>query len=364
MLPIACDSLYCTKEGLKCTGCGTAHYCSPLHQKQAWSLHKKFCRHPERNVVVDGYRVCDAILKANDAVQFSLASKHFGELEFVGADDIVIHSVEEEERVVEVDDEETPSARRQYRLVCTAANYGNLANEDSVRAYWAYRSMASTFTLNSTLFYVLRAYQNAGYKCIVLDDVEIPLRDLEMNTLLVEPRRKVHHAFHQEFKEAAIMVVSVGGYGLDLSAGRFWLFGKELRPLIYCRHQLFGVTVGRFVRDFPQRMTDDYVESMFKNEENVVDGASVFKLAAAQLSLSLADHDACPARFRDVPVRTQQQKLNALALVTSDAFTEVVDRYLEKTHETCGLAHTVNTLGHCAQEAVAQTLMEESEEKK
>jgi len=384
-----CESIYCIKPGEHhCENCQSVYYCSREHQKADWKTHRAWCKRVEgssatRVLAVDGYRLCDAVLKANDVVQIALTNKHFECVERVSETELVVISKEEEpeelEPVVEevADDyqppelgggidiggngpDTIPQKHRRYRLVRTATDYGNLNNSDSIRSYWAYRSSNSTFLLNTTLYYLLKAYVEKGYKSVIFGKTVVPLVTegegaLQMRCILLEPHMRVHigkrweGATSDASKEVALMCVSVGGYSFDLSAGRFWLFDEfhQLRPLFFAPNKEFIKKLGRFVQDYKPKAVLMQMERMYtSNIDNVVQGASVCKLAMLHLGL-LLDHN-CPQRFRGTEIRTQQQHLAGLFLVTDQRFQTLVEQYLAKGDSR--LAQTVNVLAHCAEE--------------
>lgn len=359
-----CESIYCLKAGaFRCIACpegdpGAVYYCSEKHQKEGWPLHKSICKHPNRATIVDGYRLCDAVWKANDAVQTHLTNKHYDRIESVSDRDRVIHTVVEQYAapVEEVVEDGGSSAAgepqrlppQKYRIVDTASEYGNLNNYDSVCAYWAYRSMCSTFTLNNTLFYLLQAYQNRGYKTIVFRDTEIPLEELELAMIQVEPMVRVHNQQVEKWVTTTLHLVSVGGYGIDVSAGRFWIFERGQRPLLYMKKMLFVEAVGKLKWEYDKEAVARHLVNMFKNQDNVLDGASLYKLAMAHLGLSIKGAGQCPEHFRAVEPRLQHQKLTALCTVVEDGFADKIEQYVLSGKSP--LAHMANAAHHCIED--------------
>jgi hypothetical protein len=306
---------------------------------------------------VDGYRVCDAVLKANDAIRLSLVNKHFERLEQPEDDVFIVHSATEEHEapVTEVvdggggDGEEDGEPQRMYRLVKSPCDYGNRANETSIRAYWAHRSAEASFTLNTSLFYVLSHYKAAGYRNVVFGETSLSLDDLAPRIIVVEPSRRVYFDRRdddkEKKKEVVFVCLTLGNYTLDLSAGQFWRFDEALRPLLFKPHAEFARTLGRFVKELPTKGVSYELNKMFdENTDNVIDGASVYKLALMHLGLTL-DHN-CPVRFRGQEIITQQKKLMALRVIASGSFQKLVEQYMQKSASP--LAQTVNALGACA----------------
>lgn len=360
-----CESIYCRKPGvLRCHDCESVYYCDRTHQKADWKTHKAWCTlsRKKRALTVDGYRLCDAVLKANDAVQIALTNKHFERVDYSSETELLVRSAVEAEQpavqeLAEADDADGDVQHRQYRLVYTAYDYGNLRNSESLKAYWAFRSCVSTFLLNTTLFYLLQHYKAHGYRQVVFgSDVTLSLADSapEMRSLVLEPTMRVHIDERPDAdasREVALMCVALDGHTLDLSAGRFWRFEqRQFRPLYLAPDKEFVRSLGRFVRDYRPKAVALQRERMYTtNIENVIDGASVYKLALLHLGLPL-DHN-CPVRFRNVEIRTQQQRMAALFLVTDDRFQQLVEKYMQASDSR--LVQTVNVMGHCA-DAVAE----------
>jgi hypothetical protein len=353
----SCESIYCLKAGtLRCTGCEAVWYCSREHQRQNWPTHKAWCKlsAKERALTVDGYRVCDAVLKANDCVQTGLTSRHFERVDRPNdRGDIVVYSAVEEaeepqvQEILEGEEEERP----RYRLVRCAYDYGNERNAESLRAYWAYRSCASTLTLNTSVYYLLQHYASQGYKQVVFGHgLVISLSQLALRCLRLEPRVRVYMDRQpDDATEVSLICVHLGGsHTLDLSAGRFWLFDNMLRPLLVAPDCDFETRVAAaLVQEYGNaKAVEALVERMLRaNVETGADGASTYKLAALHLGLPPDDHN-CPARFRACAIQTQQDRLASLALVSDARFQQLVDAYLQKNDSR--LAQTVNVLGQCA----------------
>ena len=152
-----CAAMNCKKKtNLHCKRCKLVYYCSDVHQQQAWGnkdpllgSHKQVCR--RMNKAIDGYRLCDLILKCNDDVNIYLSGKAHDKVE-----------VNEETMEVTIYSETLHEDR--LRMVNSPAVYLQ-GSEDVVmglRAYWALRSFISVFGLNCCLVYILQSYKRKG----------------------------------------------------------------------------------------------------------------------------------------------------------------------------------------------------------
>jgi hypothetical protein len=135
--------------------------------------------------------------------------------------------------------------------------------------------------------------------------------------------------------------------------------------LVAPRHEFLKELCGEkyvLVKERPDELVDRHCDRIFeRNSELEWDGATVYRLALEHLGMAQDKEDdliACPERFRNYCIRTQQQKVVVNALMCSEEFTAKVEAYLQRDTAVAEspMANFVNVLGHCS-DMVERTLL-------
>jgi hypothetical protein len=280
-----CDVLYCVRAGTEhCGECKRAHYCTREHQLMDWPSHKFLCKHPERDRVIDGYKLCNTILRSNDNVRTDLAGKVFDRIEKGGSDyegDVIIHTKCNQEGDV-------------FKMVNTPLLFleNGVVDEDGLKAYWAVRSAASGYTMNATLHIMLEQYRSMGYHTVIFDKLGMPLDDsLTLEFFCIAPNFKlrVEDPSQNPPKLGDILteVVCTKDYTITLASGLFWKFEEggiyPYRPIHIAKHLEFVKPIGTLT-NVPKNQTR-HKDRMYKNENICSSVASVLYLTTQNMGI-------------------------------------------------------------------------------
>jgi hypothetical protein len=338
--PNHCDNLYCVYSGkLQCERCKNVYYCSQMCQKDCWMAHKFYCKHPEREKVVDGYRVCDTILKCNDFTHTYLAGKVFDRLE-VTRPEHVVEAIDAQNMVEKITiHNKLNKEGDQFKAVDGPRFYLEEGAPilDGLKAYWAQRSITSSFSLNDALCVSLKKYREKGFTILLFGRLELSLdQSLKMDVISVsssigveirDPQRQ------QPFSRVSMFpFLTLDGFSITLSAGAYWYFDHNNRPLLIAPCSEFvkplGVLVGADADDKDVKSASDHKKRMFRKEHIASRTATILYFSNYQFGL---DRDL--SKFRHLAtsqIQTQRDKLKAAKMMNKPAFEETIAKFIKR----------------------------------
>ena len=298
----SCDTFGCyEKTDKKCSLCGKSYYCSVEHQKQEWPRHKKVCK---RTNIVNGYELCTQILKMNEQVDLSLTGFHLKE---VVADseknEVQINMVKDEDGFTMIDSAESFYLEK-------PAEQDPAQQKPAQRAYWAMRSFGSATVIPIVLNTVLKLLYKNGYRYLVFSDpvtglVELSLEDISLEAWSIKPTIKLTTNLSPPSENYVHITNVVDGYVIDLTAGLFWAFDREERPMILTHFGKYLAFLGE--RGDKMEPLDKILADETKKEHIKHHSAGLLKLIMERMGFPWAQNR--PTLLKDVPPMTQKEML-------------------------------------------------------
>ena len=306
-----CDTFECRIKTVKqCSLCKRSHYCSAEHQKQEWSKHKLVCK---RTDIVNGYELCGMLLKCNEEIDFSMVGMHM--------DNVVVDS---EQNTVSI----TAQKGEEMTLVDSPEIFG--ANErDEKRAYWALRSMCSDFIMPLALDAILDLLSRNGYNHIIFTDsnrspIELSLKEKYMRCWSMKPTIQVKTNVPLPKLDSHITNV-VDGYVIDLTAGQFWCFDGEERPIILTPPRTYISYIGENGEE-KTRSIGTIIEEGIKKEYHKTHSAGLIRKVIERLGFSWKEN--IPPHLKGADTNTQAEKLRVLKELGDEKMKFMLATYL------------------------------------
>lgn len=284
-----CAAWQCRRRTDKrCPHCERAHYCSKPHLRDDWSWHKPLCLD---KTVLDGQRVLGVLYKVLEDVSRALDGYRY-DASTTQHNDTVLVKVQEK---AQCDDrsweramydgpsppvQDGPEHTRYDEFRRTMGEVGLEEHRLAQRCYWALRCMADAYALNLALCQLLRVCQLAGYKRVRwTTTVEHPLEPV-LRVVAVKPRlrveRQVGNTLHTDPLRKPVVhcvVALAGDFVVDASAGRFWQFTQQTKPVMYCRDFEYEALVGEISEyhgDAKARMLSQFEEKVGDRVDSLV----------------------------------------------------------------------------------------------
>ena len=264
---------------------------------------------------MNGYELCEMLLKSNELVDFSLTGLVLQEV-----------VVDVEQNLVKISLEKDGDG---FSLVDSFEAFH--ANEQKEkRAYWAMRSMSSAVVLPLALDDMLKLLYKKGYEYLVFSDsngnIELSLRDIRMDIWSMKPTVRVETNLSPVSESCVHITNVVDGYVIDLTAGVFWLFDRQERPMILTPRKNYLALVGEKggkIKDIDQVLEEETKKGPIKSHS-----AGLLKLVMERKNFSWEEN--MPPLLKGVRPFTQQEKLRTLKDFGNETLKEMFGVYLNE----------------------------------
>lgn len=333
MLEHQCDEFECrAMTDLKCSECKKSYFCSKEHLKSVWhNRHKTLCQDPDRDITVDGYELCERILKMNDLVDGTLTGLYFQgvEVDFQNSKVTALSDVRPDAPHLMVDSPESfiwsehpPENERHFHA-----------------AYWAIRSMSSAFSMTTVLQTVLKELRACGYKYMKFangksESVKLSLASIELvlfafkpTTLVMMDMKERRQRTGQEIAgPTQQLVVVVDDYVIDISSGRFWMFDSLCRPVMVVPRANYVSLLGEEL--IPPQDVESFILKLSQKGSTMIHTATLLFMLYRRLGLNWKEHG--PEGMKGIPLQTNLMKVNQLVGTHDRNLTEVLEAYMNE----------------------------------
>lgn len=309
-----CDSFDCRlMTDKKCSVCSKSFYCSADHQKKEWSKHKKVCK---RDELVNGYELCEMLLKLNDRVDLSLTGLTLENVHIDSDNNIVLINL--------VKDEDS------YKMINTPESFG-VKDEQERRAYWALRSESSKYVLPMALDSILKLLWKKGKRFIIFSDpdvgdLELSLRNVEIAAWSIIPTIKFGTNFHPPLERTVQITNVIDGYVIDMVAGRFWHFDNHNRPFLLAPHKNYRPFLGE--RGDTLKPTAEILQKKCQEKPYQLQSAGLLKLVMERLGFSWKEY--APSLLAGTIPMVQEQSIQMMHDFENEALKEMFGEYLKE----------------------------------
>lgn len=218
-------------------------------------------------------------------------------------------TVDSEENKIHIEREATDTVGQ---MVDSAESFGAFDN-DQKRAYWALRSMSSGFVIPLVVHRMLYLLRKNGYRYIAFvrpegeEMLELSLDAFDLGLFSIIPTIKVTHTPSPEIKSDNVVhfVNIVDGHVIDLTAGSFWAFDREERPMLIAHRKFYRPMLGELGE---KTENIDKIIEEFKAKPHIKHhSASLLNLLMPLYGFSWKTHRM--PELKDVTPLTQKQAL-------------------------------------------------------
>lgn len=328
-----CDAFECRAlTNLNCPKCKQSHFCGKEHQTSVWhNRHKALCQDPDRDITVDGYELCERILKLNDLVDGTLTGLYFQGAEFDLLNNKVtaLSDVRPDAPHLMVDSPEGFIWSEH-----PPENERHLNN-----AYWAMRSMSSAFSMTTVLQTILQELGERGKKYIKFvngksEPLKLSIASPELVLFAFKPTvlvmmdmkgrrqrtgKEVVGPTHQ-------LVVIVDDHVIDISTGRFWMFDSLSRPVMVVPRDNYVSLMGQELQ--PQMTVDAFIKKLSARGSTMIHTATLLFMLYRRLGIDWKERG--PVQRKGIPLQTNLMKVNQLNGLHDKNFTDVFEAYMNE----------------------------------
>lgn len=328
-----CDTFECYNQtNLHCKKCKKSFYCCGEHQKAEWYRHREICRE-DRSDTIDGYELCEMILKANDSIDSSLTGLAYRGVEIDVEKNIVTVMADPRE-----DDD-------RYHMIDSPATFHDQASPEeenttkSRKAYWCLRSLSSAFVLTSifsSLLQHLRDVKEYKYIRFVTPDkksIILSLESIEMRGWLVLPTIRVltnrgDKSVERDMtpKEIPHITLCVDDYVIDIAAGRFWLFDSLVRPICIVPTKNYVSLIGEEGKEVID--ITDMIETLISNKVIRCHAATLLYTLYQRLDLDWEKNGS--TMLRGIERLNQEEKIRNWKGMSDENLNTVLGSYLNE----------------------------------